>query len=100
MARSRQEQEAPLRVPPTPVVGPEPNPGTVYRVNGEAMLYVRTEQRPGVDHAQHLFVKSDRRMTFQVWVDKMPPEAELTRRIRLVKLLMDQRSILSYREAG
>lgn len=54
-----------------------PHPGTIYRVRGEPMLYIRTEHRAGRPEPEHLFVKQDRRTVFSVWTATMPPDAEL-----------------------
>lgn len=54
-----------------------PEPGMVYRHDGRLLLYVRTEQRPGTKHPEHLFVHAKDRLLFEVWLREVPPEALL-----------------------
>lgn len=41
------------------------------------MLYVRTEQRAGVEHPEHLFVTTHGRMVYTRWLTEMPAQLEL-----------------------
>lgn len=41
------------------------------------MFYVRTEQRPGRDQPEHLFVCTRERVCFERWHSEVPPEFEL-----------------------
>jgi hypothetical protein len=55
-----------------------PDPQTVYRnTDGEPLLFVRTEQRPGSKTPEHLFVRVRNRVVLQLWMDETPEGAEL-----------------------
>lgn len=57
-------------------VGPDPQ--TIYRdTKGDPIFYVRTELRSGRPAPEHLFVKTQRRACFQLWVSEIPEKAEL-----------------------
>ena len=56
----------------------QPEPGQVYRSpKGTPMLYVRTEQRPGSDVPEHLFISTESRTVLQRWTREVPAEFEL-----------------------
>lgn len=54
-----------------------PQPGHVYRVNGQPALYVRTEARYGSEVPEHLFVFSRDRIVLTRWTPEVPDEFEL-----------------------
>lgn len=53
------------------------HPGTIYKLNGENLMYVRTERRPEHKTEEHLFVKTRGCAVFLSWLEELPEQAEL-----------------------